>query len=968
MMKTEKRVLCLLLCVLMLVALLPRVPAVASGVLAEGTCGESVSWALSDTGTLTVSGTGPMKDYAAASNAPWYSSRTSIKAIKIGEGVTVIGDQAFYNCTALKTVTIGSDVTTVGNYAFRGCTQLETVTLPASVTTLEDSAFRVCTSLKQVRLEGNAPAIGKYVFNDIDAPITIEYYEGSTGYDTAPWSEFTYTTMHHGTWVITTPATCTTSGTREIWCTYCEETITETYTLGHQYVDDVCTVCNYAKARYSGTCGSNVKWQLDVLGTLTISGSGSMISYAGTSRAPWYEHRQLITNAVIQSGVTSIGGSAFYGCSSLTSITIADSVTSIGMSAFSGCTSLTSVIIPDGVTSIGGSAFCDCTSLTDITIPDSVTDIASYAFYRCSSLENVYISDLAAWCQINFNDFDSNPMYYAKNLYLNNTLLTDAIIPDGVTRIGAHALRNCSSLKSITIPDSVIRIGDDAFADCTNLENVYISDLEAWCQINFARYNSNPMYYAKNLYLNNTLLTDVTIPDSVTGIKSYTFRGCRDLTSVTIHDNVTSIGYGAFSGCSSLPDITIPDSVTSIDGAAFSGCSSLTDITIPDSVTSLGDFAFSDCTSLTDITIPDSVTSLGNSVFCRCSSLTDITIPNGVTSIGWNMFINCSSLTDITIPDSVTSIGSSAFYNCSSLTSITIPDSVTSIGEKAFYNCSSLTDITIPDSVTSIGWDAFANCSSLTSITIPDSVTSICGSAFENCSSLVDITFCGSAPTFQTSYITVINDCFSGVTATVYYPCNDKSWTAKVKQNYGGTITWKANHSLGEDVIMHEATCTEDATTTGTCLICKKTITNVFPGTATGHSYDDNGFCTVCGPTCTHSFAKGVWTTPRTCTEDGWKSYTCTICGYVKTARFPATGHSYENGTCTTCGESEILPGDVTGDGNINIMDVAKLYAHVKGAGSLTDVAALKAADYTGDGKINIMDVAKLYAHVKGAN
>lgn len=78
--------------------------------------------------------------------------------------------------------------------------------------------------------------------------------------------------------------------------------------------------------------------------------------------------------------------------------------------------------------------------------------------------------------------------------------------------------------------------------------------------------------------------------------------------------------------------------------------------------------------------------------------------------------------------------------------------------------------------------------------------------------------------------------------------------------------------------------------------------------------------------------------------------------------------HSYENGTCTTCGESEILPGDLTGDGNINIMDVAKLYAHVKGAGSLTDVAALKAADYTGDGKINIMDVAKLYAHVKGAN
>ena len=253
-----------------------------------------------------------------------------------------------------------------------------------------------------------------------------------------------------------------------------------------------------------------------------------------------------VTNGNTKYSVTSIGGSAFRGCSSLTSVTIPNSVTSIGDNAFHYCSGLTSVTIPNSVTSIGEGAFDGCNGLTSITIPNGVTSIGDDAFYNCSGLTSVTIPN-------GVTSIGDEAFAYCRGL-------TSVTIPNGVTEIGEYAFYNCSGLTSITIPNSVTEIGYIAFWNVPLV--IYTGSVSGspWGATNVGgAIDENYVYKdaeKKIIFKYIGQKTDVVIPQTVTTIAAGAFSDSPAITSVTIPSSVTKVEDGAFSGCTALKNVT----------------------------------------------------------------------------------------------------------------------------------------------------------------------------------------------------------------------------------------------------------------------------------------------------------------------------------------------------------------------------------------------------------------------------
>ena len=334
----------------------------------------------------------------------------------------------------------------------------------------------------------------------------------------------------------------------KLWLQYASDmTVTKEHTYGSTQYESAhphrgYRVCECGDKTYTGEtttrddcseCGGEVKYAVEG-GYLTFDKKTGTVTNCDPSVT-----KANIPHTIKGVTVTSIGGSAFRYCTSLTSVTIPDSVTSIGGWAFTDCASLTSVTIPDGVTSIGEYTFSWCTSLTSATIPDSVTSIGEFAFHNCKSLTSMTIPrsvvsigyDAFGWCES----------------------LTSVTILDGVRSIGNSAFTDCKSLTSVTIPNSVTSIGRGAFSSCASLTGIWV-----------AEGNSHYVSDASGVLFNKDKTTLVQCPGA---FAVYTIPG-----------SVTSIGDDAFSGCASLTSVTIPDSVTSIGNYAFSCCGSLTDV------------------------------------------------------------------------------------------------------------------------------------------------------------------------------------------------------------------------------------------------------------------------------------------------------------------------------------------------------------------------------------------------------
>ena len=289
---------------------------------------------------------------------------------------------------------------------------------------------------------------------------------------------------------------------------------------------------------------------------------------------------------------------------------------------------------------------------------------------------------------------------------------------------------------------------------------------------------------SKYSFMNFTKLTTIVLPETLTKIGVKAFSDCTSILNLTLPANLSTLEERAFYGCSSLRTLTLPTCETSLGVYAFFGCKALTRVTIPAGVGTVSEGLFANCSGLTSVTIANGITGINKSAFSNCSTLAAISIPSTVTSIGDGAFSGCSSIESVTIPDGVTTLRSSVFSGCRALTSIQIPSSVTSIFSSALQNCSSLASITLPDGLTNIGDYAFNGCSSLTSITLPWEVANVGRSAFDGCIALSEVVFEGQAPIFGVY-------CFYGVTATVWYPGYEESWTESVRKAYGGTLTWQ---------------------------------------------------------------------------------------------------------------------------------------------------------------------------------
>ena len=278
----------------------------------------------------------------------------------------------------------------------------------------------------------------------------------------------------------------------------------------------------------------------------SVEHEGATYSVTSIWEKAFYECSGL-TSVTIPNSVTSIGSDAFYHCWGLTSVTIPNSVTSIGSDAFYHCWGLTSVTIPNSVTSIGDYAFSHCFGLTSVTIGNSVTSIKSNAFAKCSGLTSVHISDITAWCNIDFGDGYSNPLNFAHHLYLNGEEVKDLVIPNSVTSIGWYAFSGCSGLTSVTIPNSVTSIGRFAFRGCSGL-------------------------------------TSVTIGNSVTSIGMKAFRDCPELLDVYCYaEKVPATESDAFDGSYPenvtlhVPDASIESYKATVPWSSFGKIVALTD-------------------------------------------------------------------------------------------------------------------------------------------------------------------------------------------------------------------------------------------------------------------------------------------------------------------------------------------------------------------------------------------------------
>jgi len=767
----------------------------------------------------------------------------------IPDTVTDISAYAFIYCSGLSTISIPKGVTNIGEYAF-SFTGLITVDIPETVTNIGEGAFLSCEKLDSAFVGGGN--IGKNAFYDCVTLKKVELYGGVSGIGAYAFAQ------------------CKSLGTVNI-------------------PSGVTSIDEYA-----------FYW-CDALKNLTISTGVTKIGKVA------FGNCTSITAVNIPVSVTSIENSAFEGCSSITSIYIPGSVSTIGSGAFRNCFGLETLNIGEGVKNIGYDAFGLCTALKKVVLPYTIKSINN-SFRECTKIEDVYISSLSDWCSINFENPQSNPLYYTKNLHVNGKLIEKLIIPDDVDTVSNYAFYNLNGAKEIVIPDSVKVIGEYAFYGC------YRAEL-------------------------------IDIPDGVQEIGRYAFGDCTNLKTISIPKKISALSDGVFLNCATITEVTIPENIVAIGVSAFNGCTMLKSVVIPDTVTNIDMGAFSNCASLTSIDIPYDIKNIEASTFSGCERLVSIVLPPNITSIGENAFSGCIWLNKIYIPVSVTDIGKRAFWSCirmyavyyggteSQWKAISIGDENYQLDKVTYYySATGMSEAAVESSFTpqtkslaSVGADYDSSIASTASVqTQPRSDEVVATNPFSNVTynnlvpgeiyvlmvlkgSLIDYTV-------NTDYLLYITDAVAdenGVAEFTYY-CDsaDKGFVI--------VIFGACNHSLGEWIVSVEPTYSESGLRVQLCDKCREVV------------------CSEEIPPLEPTEATQEPSTEEPSTQE------------------PST---------EPADEEEYMLGDVYPDGKINIKDATIIQRHLISQLTLNN-QQLTSADVNNDGTVDIEDVTTIQKYL----
>ncbi len=364
--------------------------------------------------------------------------------------------------------------------------------------------------------------------------------------------------------------------------------------------------------------------------------------------------------------VTSIGTSAFEGCSNLQSVTLPSSITTIGTDAFYACVKLGDINLPEGLTTINLRAFYNC-HLDTVIIPSTVTSIGNSAFKGNPTKSIVW---KPANCSIGS---DSDAPFYS-----TTSQVTSFTFAEGVETVPSYICKNMNLLDTIVLPSSVKSLGQCAFMNCSKLKSINLPVTQKTLPVSF--------------FEGCTSLESIELPATLTTISTDAFYGCTKLAHVNLHEGLTTIGLRAFSGCK-LDSIVIPSTVTSIGNAAFKGNPTKSIVWKPKTCSIGSDDSapfYSTSSQVTSFVFGDSVQVIPAYLCKYMNQLDSIVIPPTVTSIGQSAFMYCSKLKSFTFPQGIKTVATSVLEGCTALEEVFIPSSVTTINQDAFYGCSAL--------------------------------------------------------------------------------------------------------------------------------------------------------------------------------------------------------------------------------------------------------------------------------------